>query len=75
MEIELDEKVLAEQNMKACAKEIEETLQKYGLFIKPIIISSEDGIIPTIVLAKRQETKSVEPEQSKEESTSEPVTA
>lgn len=56
MNIELDEKVLAEQNMKACATEIEETLKKYGLYIKPILISSEDGIIPTIVLAKRQAT-------------------
>jgi hypothetical protein len=70
MNIELDEKVLAEQNMKACATEIEETLKKYGLYIKPILISSEDGIIPTIVLAKRQETKPVEPEP-----VAEPVTA
>lgn len=55
MDIQLDEKVLAKQNADKCSSEIEETLKKYGLLIKPIIISSQEGIVPTIVLIKREE--------------------
>lgn len=50
MDIKIDKEAIIKENVKNCQKEIGETLNKYELALKPILITTQEGIVPTVVL-------------------------
>lgn len=50
MDIKIDKEEIIKESVKNCQKEIGEILNKYELALKPILITTQEGIVPTVVL-------------------------